>query len=194
MVARIRISLRERTRFCSGWPFMSEEMTPEFMVRVLPGLSHLSPTATAFTMNITSAVLAAGLYFYLDDWRRGWNWEAFFWFAMVGVFGGAAGRYLNFLAVKLIGLARASILIQSLLIFTSALGILFLGERMTLGVGLGTLAIMFGAAFLVHRPEEGQKNISFWFYLIPVLSAFMFSLTFLFRKYGLAIIPLPLSG
>jgi uncharacterized membrane protein len=158
------------------------------------GLSHLSPTATAFTMNIISAVLAAGLYFYLDDWRREWNWEAFFWFAMVGVFGGAAGRYLNFLAVKLIGLARASILIQSLLIFTSALGILFLGERMTLGVGLGTLAIMFGAAFLVHRPEEGQKKISFWFYLIPVLSAFMFSLTFLFRKYGLAIIPLPPFG
>lgn len=158
------------------------------------GLSQLSPMITAFLMNFASALLAAGVYFFLDDWRRKWDWEVFFWFAMVGVFGGAAGRYLNFWGVKLIGLARASILIQSLLIFTSALGVLFLGEQLTLGVGFGTLAIMFGASLLVHRPKEGQKKISFWFYLVPVISAFLFSLTFLFRKYGLAIILFPAFG
>ncbi len=158
------------------------------------GLTRLSPTATAFMMNFASAVMAVGLYFYLDDGRDGWPLEAVFWFAMVGVAGGAAGRYLNFLAVKLVGLARASVLIQSLLIWTALLGIFFLDERMTTGVTIGTLAIMIGAIFLVYEREESRKHISVWFYLVPVMSSFLFSLTFVFRKYGLALVPLPPFG
>ncbi len=158
------------------------------------GLTRLSPTATAFMMNFASAWMAGGLVFFLDSGPGEWTWEVFFWFAMVGVCGGAAGRYLNFLAVKLIGLARASVLIQSLLIWTSALGVIFLGERLTPGVALGTLAITIGAVLLVYEREEGREKIPLWLYLVPLLSSFMYSLTFLFRKYGLAIVPSPPFG
>ncbi len=158
------------------------------------GLTRLSPTATALMMNFTSALLAAGIYFYLEGWGGQWPASAIFWFAMVGVAGGSIGRYLNFLAVKRIGLARASILIQSMLIWSAALGVLFLGERVTPGVGLGTLAIMFGAVLLVYERENLREKIPIELYLLPVLAAFMFSLTFVFRKYGLALVPGPSFG
>ena len=158
------------------------------------GLTHLSPTATAFMLNFAFACMSGGLYLFLGVGGDEPTWEAFFWFAMVGVSGGAAGRYLNFWAVKLVGLARASILIQSLLIWTSAIGIFFLGETLTLGVALGTLAIMFGAVLLVYERGAGKGKIPFWYYLVPLLSSFMFSLTFLFRKYGLDIVPSPPFG
>jgi transporter family protein len=158
------------------------------------GLTRLSPTATALMMNFTCAVLAAGIYFYLEGWGEQWPIEAVFWFALVGLVGGTAGRYLNFVAVKRIGLARTSILLQSLLIWTAALSVLFLGERVTPGVGLGTLAIMFGAVLLVYERDNRQEKIPLWLYLLPVLAAFMFALTFVFRRYGLALVPGPSFG
>ena len=157
------------------------------------GLTHLSPTATAFMLNSTTATIAAILYFYLDRSEE-WSLEAAFWFAMVGFSGGSFGRYFNFLAIKLIGLARTSVLIQSILIWSAALGVLFLGELLTLGVAIGTVAIMFGAVLLVYEKEEGERNYSIWLYLLPLLAALVFSVTFLFRKYGLALAPSPPFG
>jgi uncharacterized membrane protein len=157
------------------------------------GLTHLNPTATALMMNMTTVTLAAMLYFYLDEGGP-WSLEAAFWFALVGFSGGSFGRYFNFQAVKLIGLARTSVLIQSLLIWTAVLGVMFLGERLTLGVAAGTLAIMFGAVLLVYEKEDGKRNYSLWLYLLPLMAAFAYSVTFLFRKYGLALMPSPPFG
>ena len=156
-------------------------------------LLRLSPTVTTLVMNLSSLVYAAGLYF-LEGGVDEWPLEGLFWFALIGIAGGSLGRYLNFLSVNLLGLARTSVLIQSVLIWSTALGVFILGERMTFGIGLGTLAIMFGAIMLVYEGDAKKEKVPMAYYLISLLTSFLFSLTFLFRIYGLNLIPSPPLG
>ncbi len=151
-------------------------------------LGRLSPTITAMVMNFASAFYAFGLYS-LEDGLEEWPIAALFWFAMVGITGSSIGRYLNFRSVKLIGLARTSVMIQSILIWSSLLAVFVLGEQITSPVGLGTLAIMLGGVLLVYEGDVRKEKTSPLLYLIPLVASFLFSLTFLFRRYGLALIP-----
>ncbi len=151
-------------------------------------LGRLSPTMTAMVMNFASAFYAYVLYS-LEGGLDEWPIAALFWFAMVGVTGSSIGRYMNFQSFKLIGLARTSVMIQSILIWSSLLAVFVLGEKITFPVGLGTLAIMLGGVLLVYEGDVRKEKISPLLYLIPLVASFLFSLTFLFRRYGLALIP-----
>jgi drug/metabolite transporter (DMT)-like permease len=108
----------------------------------------------------------------------------------VGFFGGFAGRYLNLLAMKLTGLARASVVSQTVLVWSAALAVGILGERMTLRVGLGTLAIMFGASFLVYQERADiRERIPMHYYLVPASSALMYAFAHLAGKNAFSWIP-----
>ena len=108
-------------------------------------LNRLSPAITTLMLNLFSAILAIGLYA-IGEGVSIWPLVALFWFAMVGVFGSSVGRYLSLLGVNLIGLSRNQVMVQTVLIWSSLQGILFLGEQMTMGIAAGTLAIMSGAS------------------------------------------------
>ncbi len=151
-------------------------------------LNRLSPSITTLMLNIFSAIFALGLYA-LGEGVSAWPLAALFWFAMVGVFGNSVGRYLSLLGVNLIGLSRNQVMVQTVLIWSSIQGILFLGERMTIGIAAGTLAIMCGAILLLYdrRAEKVRAPLSYYF--IPVLASFLFSWTFMFRKFGLLMLP-----
>ena len=151
-------------------------------------LGRMSPAMTAMVVNFASALYAFGLYS-LEGGLEEWPLAAIFWFALVGITGNSIGRYMNFRSVQLIGLARTSVMIQSILIWTSLLAVFVLGERLTLPIGLGTLAIMLGGVLLVYEGDVRKEKISPLLYLIPVAASFLFGLTFLFRRYGLALIP-----
>lgn len=108
----------------------------------------------------------------------------------VGFFGGFAGRYLNLLAMKMTGLARAAVVSQTVLVWSAALAVGILGEQMTLRVALGTLAIMCGASFLVYQERADiRERIPIHYYLVPALSALMYAFAHLTGKYAFSWIP-----
>lgn len=151
-------------------------------------LNRLSPAITTLMLNLFSAILASGFYAF-GKGASTWPLAALFWFAMVGVCGSSVGRYLSLLSVNLIGLSRTQVMVQTVLIWSSLQGILFLGEQMTIGIAVGTLTIMCGAILLLYDRRVDQVNAPIRYYFVPVFASFLFSLTFVFRKYGLVMLP-----
>jgi len=158
----------------------------QVMVRL--ALNRLSPAFTTMMMNIISAILAIGLYA-VGDGVRTWPLAALFWFVLVGVFGNSVSRYLVHLGVKIIGLSRTQVLLQTVLIWSSLQGVLFLGEQITVGIAVGTLAIMCGAILLIYDRKADEATIPLRYYFVPVFASFLLSLTFVFRKFGLDMLP-----
>jgi transporter family protein len=151
-------------------------------------LNRLSPAFTTMIMNIISAIIAIGLYA-VGDGVRTWPLAALLWFVLVGVFGNSVSRYLVLLGVKIIGLSRTQVLLQTMLIWSSLGGVLFLGEQITVGIAVGTLAIMCGAILLLYDRKADEATTPLWYYFVPVFASFLLSLTFVFRKFGLDTLP-----
>lgn len=151
-------------------------------------LGLINPTLLVLIANIISFFFATGM-FLLEDGYEQWPLKGIFWFLLVGVFGSLLGRYLGLLSQRLIGASRSSIWMQTVLIWSSILAVLFLNERIDLREGFGICLIMTGGILLVIDKNERKRNISLIYYLVPILSALSFAVTFVFRRYGFEYIP-----
>lgn len=156
-------------------------------------LIHIGPAIAAIAMNVLSALLAGVLYLAWDE-SVTWHLKGVMWYMLIGLFGSSIGRYMIFGSMRLIGLARTQIMVQSVLVWSALMGVFILGERFSAGVAVGTLAILIGAILLVYKRESskresGEKDVSLLYFLVPVIASFLFSLTFVFRKYALLLIP-----
>jgi transporter family protein len=151
-------------------------------------LGRIDPNAITVLVNVVSVLAAAAFYQTTEGVQR-WPIEGLLWFAAVGVVGSFCGRYLSFVAQRLVGVSRTSIVMQSVLIWSTLLAVVFLGERLTIGILAGATLIMTGGALLVWDKAEVRKKIPISYYGVPLLTAFSFALTFLLRRYGLAEIP-----
>ncbi|MDE0330709.1 MAG: EamA family transporter [Nitrospinae bacterium] len=156
-------------------------------------LIHIGPGIAAIAMNALTAMLAIMLYLAWDE-RVSWRMEGVMWYMLIGLFGSSVGRYMIFGSMRLIGLARTQILVQSILVWSALVGVFILGERFSAGVAVGTFAIMIGAVLLVYkressRREPGEKDVALVYFLVPVIASFLFSLTFVFRKYAILVMP-----
>lgn len=156
-------------------------------------LDRMSVTATSIGVNSTTGACALVLYL-LSDGEQHWAAMGLFWFAMVGVFGAFSGRYLSYLAITYIGLARTHVLAQTMPVWSSLLALLFLGERLSPGVSLGTAAILAGAMLLVWERGAMQEKIPIRRFLIGLLAPAMMATTPAFRKFGLQHLSSPLLG
>ncbi len=148
-------------------------------------LLRLGAGTTALASGSISLILIWSYYFFTDRVER-WPIQGVAWFMIIGVLGGVGGRYLHFFSMKELGLARTAIILQTSIIWSTAMAIVLLGERMNLAIGAGTVAIMIGSILLVHKEESGPKKIPLGYYLIPVVAAFLLGLSHLLRKYGYA--------
>ena len=156
-------------------------------------LIHIGPGIAAIAMNALTAILAGMLYLAWGE-RVSWRMEGVMWYMLIGLFGSSIGRYMIFGSMRLIGLARTQIMVQSVLVWSALMGVFILGERFSAGVAGGTFAIMVGAFLLVYKRESskresGEKEVALVYFLVPVIASFLFSLTFVFRKYALVVLP-----
>lgn len=151
-------------------------------------LSYLNPTVITCVVNVVSLVFASILYWTSEGVDR-WPIQGILWFVSVGLFGSLLGRYLSFVSQRLVGVSRTSVVMQSVLVWSTAFGVFFLGERLDAGIIVGSFLIMLGGALLVHEQGEFRKKIPLIYYLAPLLTALSFAVTFLLRRYGLAWIP-----
>jgi len=151
-------------------------------------LGSLNPTSVTILVNVISFATASSLYLY-DGGVEKWPYQGLLWFVGVGLTGSLFGRYMSFVSQRLVGVARTSIVMQSMLVWSTALAVLFLGEHVSLGILTGSILIMFGGVFLVNEKGEVSKEIPLHYYLAPLLTALSFAMTFLLRRYGLAWIP-----
>lgn len=134
-------------------------------------------------------LLISWLYFWAVGEVEFWHPRGLLWFAAIGLMGGLGNRYMSFYSMNKVGMARTSILLQTSLFWSSLLAIVFLGERPTQPVIVGSVTIMLGSILLVYRREKERQDIQFVYYLIPLAIALIQGFSQLFRKYGFYWLP-----
>ena len=140
------------------------------------------------TANLTMGCVTAALgwfFYWLEGAGGRMPWQGVFWFMAMGFFGSFAGRYINFIAIRWTGLARAAVMSQTVLIWASMLAVFILGEQMTMPKALGIAGVMCGASMLVYDPKgDVGRRVPLRYYLIPVASAVMYAFAHLVGKFA----------
>ena len=151
-------------------------------------LSSLNPAATSL-ISLFVTVLFAWIYYRLEGGWDEWHLRGVLWFMAVGVVGTLGARYVSFVSILKVGLARGSIIVQTSLIWSAAMAVAFLGERVSVGVGLGTLAIMLGSILLLYKGDVTRRHIPLRHYLYPALTALCLAFSHIFLKFGFFWLP-----
>lgn len=82
------------------------------------------------------------------------SWTAVFWFALVGIVNYSLARYFTVTGIMHIGSARASTIVGTSPFFGIVLAIMFLNEKLTLYLALGTVLILAGSYLMVGGSSE----------------------------------------
>ena len=119
-------------------------------VFVRVSLQHMrSITGTVISLIVGWVMVATlALLFFRDD-LSSLPAVAFAWFLVAGAVNFPLGRFFNFNAVRLAGVARATPILSISPLFAAAIAIVFLGETLTLPIALGTVAIITGVILIV---------------------------------------------
>ena len=139
-----------------------------------------APAATFFTV-LTGAILVLGLAFVfnLPD-IKALQPITFAWFALMGAMAYPVARVLNNTAITMVGTSRATPMNSLQPVFALGLGIILLGERPSLLVGLGTPMVVGGLAIVVMSSNSTRtgdqvitpRNLG---YLLAALGALTFA-------------------
>jgi len=111
-------------------------------------------------------------------------------FVGAGVLAPALARIALYTAIDLVGVARSTVVANTTPIFTAVGAALFLGERVTTALALGTVAVVLGVALTSPAGPEVRPARDTRFGLLLALStAVLAAVSIIFRKIGLAVIP-----
>jgi uncharacterized membrane protein len=110
-------------------------------------------------------------------------------FAVSGVIANFAARYLMYLAIQLIGLSRTLVLFQFSPLWSSMVAIIFLGERPTTEVIIGTVFIVGGAVLIMAERSGEAKKARLFYYLLPILAALVMAAAPSMRKHAFTMLP-----
>ena len=116
------------------------------------GLRHMHSTTATFISMIVSFVLIFILVLIFDfDNLVTLSAVAFGWFALQGLLNFVFGRFLNMTSIGLAGASRATPIISVSPLFAATFAFIFLGERPTTVIILGTVLIISAIVLIVSQ-------------------------------------------
>ena len=114
------------------------------------GLQRIKPSTGTFVSMVSSLILVGSLALIVNfDAIVSLSVKALLWFALIGVINYVIGRQFNYLGIRRIGVAKASSIFASAPLFAMILAVTFIGERITVPIGIGTFCIVIGLSILV---------------------------------------------
>ena len=119
--------------------------------------------------------------------------HAIWYFAIGGLFASGLGRWLVYVSIDRLGVARSIPVVSATPMFASILAVLIVGEHWTLGAFFGTVCIVSGV-IIISRTHEQKAEWRRRDFIFPLLAALSFALSASVRKLGFFIDNLPLMA
>ncbi len=170
---------------------LSAALFPLGLIFLKKGFYHATPIYGTIVVTAINAVvlgIAAALFSHTAIFLS----SAIVFFILGGVIGQGIARYLQFIAVHLIGPARNTTALATSAIFSSVIAVIFRGEKWTLPVFFGTLAIVGGIAFLANESKKTKWKLEYL--AIPIVAAFLYGIMNNLYKEGFEKMPDALFG
>ncbi len=94
-------------------------------------------------------------------------------------------RQLTYIGIEKIGAARSGPIRASVPLWSAAVAIFFLGERITAPIALGTALVVGGILLISWRTDETVKDFRPWYVIAPLLAAILGGVVYPLRRYAL---------
>jgi drug/metabolite transporter, DME family len=154
------------------------------------GLAHMDSRAGALLSIGTSTVFFLVLAPWLLDLDRLLH-PAVLVFVLVGLFRPGISVNLSLAGMRYLGPTLATTLTSTSPFFATAMGILWLGEVITLEVAVGTLVIVLAIMLLAKRGGGGDVSWPLWALAFPIGAAVIRSGGHVLSKIGMNEVPDP---
>lgn len=123
------------------------------------GLVHIPAGAGNFVSLIAGWVLIASITTVLyPDALFGISLGTFAWLTMIGIINFPAGRFLNFVSIKNLGILRANPVLAMAPIISAFEGVIFLNERLNWAIAGGTLLTVTGVIVAVYGEVKARSG------------------------------------
>jgi uncharacterized membrane protein len=141
---------------------------------------------------LVSIAASAAIYWLLSPvFVESWYWltTACLLFALVGIIRPSLSSVLATTSIQVMGPTLTSALTAATPLFGAFFAIVFLGERLTLPIAIGTLAVMAGAVVGAWSPQGVKRSWPLWAIVLPLGASLIRSLGHVGTKTGLIEVP-----
>lgn len=152
------------------------------------GLQHIDPKSGAAITISTSAIfylLAAPFFLNLDHLMH----PAVLIFVLIGLFRPAVSANLALAGMRLLGPTLSSTLTSTSPLFGVVLGILCLGEILTVPTAIGTMVIVLAIMLLAKKDNKISTNWPLWALALPIGAAVIRAFALVLTKIGMEEVP-----
>ncbi len=153
-------------------------------------LRDLDSRVVSFYTILTSMVI----YWLIAPFTIQWSWwltGAMLVFASIGLYRPFLSTNLANAGNKRLGPTLSTTLSGTAPFFAAAMGLLILGEQLTLPIVAGTTAIVIGVIVISTRKKGVVRGWPWWAILLPIGAAFFRALGNVMTKYGLEFVASP---
>jgi drug/metabolite transporter (DMT)-like permease len=158
-------------------------------VLVRKALRYTTPaTATISVAAVQTLILSTLLIFDLPTF----NLEAVGYFIAAGFLAAIMGRTFNYMSIEKLGVPVSTSLVGTNPLWAMIMGVVFLGEAVTLSTISGSILVVIGVALISGWGKNSNldlKDIG-----TPLASAFFYAASTAVRKVGLNILPESILG
>ena len=156
------------------------------------GLAQSNPLAGFAISIVISALTLWSMAAFTLPLAVFWT-HAIWYFAVGGLFASGLGRWLVYVSIDRLGVARSTPVVSTTPMFASILAVILVGEHWTLGAFFGTVLIVCGV-IVISRTHEEKADWRRADLIFPLLGALSFSFSASVRKLGFFIENLPLMA